>query len=109
MQLARWPNEGTLAVGNVHRGGFKTDEADKPGEFEYDSERPSLWGHADDVWVFGAWGGRAYADNSRYLFEWVRANHPEIRAVKDMAAGAVLVASLAAVAVAAAFAVSLLV
>jgi len=32
--------------------------------------------------------------------------HPEIRAVKDMAAGAVLVASLAAVAVAAALAVS---
>ena len=34
--------------------------------------------------------------------------HPETRAVKDMAAGAVLVASLAAVAVAAAFAVSFL-
>lgn len=34
--------------------------------------------------------------------------HPEIQAVKDMMAGAVLVASLAAVAVAAAFAVSLL-
>ena len=34
--------------------------------------------------------------------------HPEVRTVKDMAAGAVLVASLAAVAVGAAFAVSLL-
>ncbi len=34
--------------------------------------------------------------------------HPEIRVVKDMAAGAVVVASLAAVAVGAAFAVSLL-
>ena len=33
--------------------------------------------------------------------------HPEIRTVKDMAAGAVVVASLAAVAVAAAFAASL--
>lgn len=33
------------------------------------------------TWVFGAWFGEAYADNSKYLFEYVCKNHPEIHAV----------------------------
>lgn len=30
------------------------------------------------LWVFGAWKGERYSDNSKYLFEYVKANHPEI-------------------------------
>lgn len=32
-------------------------------------------------WVFGAWNGRRYADNARYIFEEVCQNHPDIRPV----------------------------
>lgn len=34
-----------------------------------------------DLWVFGAWFGHGYSDNSRWLFESVRENKPQIRAV----------------------------
>ena len=34
-----------------------------------------------ELWVFGAWFGEKYADNSKYLFEYVHKNHPEIRPV----------------------------
>lgn len=30
---------------------------------------------------FGAWFGEKYADNSKYLFEYVNKNHPEIRVI----------------------------
>ncbi len=33
------------------------------------------------IWVFGAWFGEKYSDNSKYLFEYVNKNHPEIRAI----------------------------
>jgi CDP-glycerol glycerophosphotransferase (TagB/SpsB family) len=33
------------------------------------------------LWIFGAWYGDAYADNSKYLFEYVNRNHHTIRAV----------------------------
>ena len=33
------------------------------------------------LWVFGAWFGKRYSDNSRYLFEHVKKHHPEIRPV----------------------------
>lgn len=32
------------------------------------------------LWVFGAWFGSRYADNSRAFFEYVVDNHPEIKA-----------------------------
>lgn len=35
----------------------------------------------ENIWIFGAWFGEKYADNSRYLFEFVNKYHPEIRAV----------------------------
>ena len=35
----------------------------------------------ENLWVFGAWFGDKYSDNSKYLFEYVNNNHPEIRAV----------------------------
>ena len=31
-----------------------------------------------NLWVFGAWKGGKYSDNSKYLFEYVSRNHPEI-------------------------------
>tara|TARA_R110002167_G_scaffold206691_18_gene410800 strand:- start:6779 stop:7963 length:1185 start_codon:yes stop_codon:yes gene_type:complete len=34
-----------------------------------------------NVWVFGAWYGDRFSDNSRYLFDFVRKNHPEIKAI----------------------------
>lgn len=34
-----------------------------------------------NLWVFGAWDGQRYSDNSRYLFEFVCGNEPDIRAV----------------------------
>ncbi len=33
------------------------------------------------LWTFGAWSGLRYSDNSRVLYEYVLAHHPEIRAV----------------------------
>jgi CDP-glycerol glycerophosphotransferase len=35
----------------------------------------------EKLWIFGAWFGEKYADNSKYLFEYVNKNHPEVRAV----------------------------
>ena len=55
MQLARWPNEGFVKIGTVHKGGFKTDSSGKPGQFEYADDRPKRWTKADDVWMFGYW------------------------------------------------------
>lgn len=34
-----------------------------------------------NLWVFGCWGGNKYADNAKYLFEYVNENYPSIRAV----------------------------
>lgn len=34
-----------------------------------------------NLWVFGCWGGSKYADNAKYLFEYVNKNCPAIRPV----------------------------
>lgn len=34
-----------------------------------------------NLWVFGAWQGQLYADNAKYLFEYVTKNHPEIKCI----------------------------
>ena len=34
-----------------------------------------------NLWVFGAWEGKRFSDNSKYLFLYVHCNHPEINAV----------------------------
>lgn len=34
-----------------------------------------------NLWLFGAWQGKLYADNSKYLFRYINQNHPEIIAV----------------------------
>jgi CDP-glycerol glycerophosphotransferase (TagB/SpsB family) len=40
-----------------------------------------LWGRDDDLWVFGARGGSAFVDNAKYLYLWVNANEPSVRAI----------------------------
>ncbi len=34
-----------------------------------------------NLWLFGAWFGNQYADNSKYLFEYVNQNHKDINAI----------------------------
>lgn len=34
-----------------------------------------------NIWIFGAWFGEKYADNSKYLFEYITNNYPEIKAI----------------------------
>jgi len=34
-----------------------------------------------NIWIFGAWAGKKYADNSKILFEYIQKNHSEIRAI----------------------------
>jgi len=33
------------------------------------------------LWLFGAWNGRKYLDNPKYIYEFVNANFPDVRAV----------------------------
>ncbi len=33
------------------------------------------------IWVFGAWFGHRYSDNSKYFFEYILRNQPGIKAV----------------------------
>ncbi len=35
----------------------------------------------DNVWIFGSWGGERYADQSKYLFEYMLKNYPEMRPI----------------------------
>lgn len=34
-----------------------------------------------NLWIFGAWFGQRYSDNSRAFFEYVNKNHPEIKTI----------------------------
>ena len=35
----------------------------------------------DKIWIFGSWGGKRYADETKYLFEYVVKNHTDIKAI----------------------------
>ncbi len=35
----------------------------------------------ESIWVFGAWFGHRYSDNSRYFYEWININKPEITSI----------------------------
>lgn len=35
----------------------------------------------NNLWLFGAWFGQKYSDNSKYLFEYINMNQPSVRAV----------------------------
>lgn len=34
-----------------------------------------------NVWVFGAWYGKRYSDNSKHLFEYINCTNPDIKAI----------------------------
>ena len=34
-----------------------------------------------NLWIFGCWSGLLFADNSKYLYEYIAENHPEIRCI----------------------------
>jgi len=36
---------------------------------------------SNNVWIFGAWNGKKYGDNSKYLFEYINLNGTEIRPI----------------------------
>lgn len=33
------------------------------------------------IWVFGSYGGQYFSDNSKYFYNYIRLNHPEIKAI----------------------------
>ncbi|OUS75732.1 hypothetical protein B1748_14990 [Paenibacillus sp. MY03] len=64
MTLARWPNAGTVQMGNIIDPGPMRRDPDlqtRGGTFQYTYERPDLWTGADDIWLDGIFG---------YSWEW---------------------------------------
>ncbi|GBG07978.1 hypothetical protein PAT3040_02543, partial [Paenibacillus agaridevorans] len=64
MTLARWPNEGTVQMGEIIDPGPTVDDADlqkRGGTFAYTHDRPKYWSQADDIWLDGIFG---------YSWEW---------------------------------------
>ncbi len=55
MQLARWPNEGFVQMGEVLQGKYRGDDGHLPGRFVHEGDRPKRWRRADDLWLFGYW------------------------------------------------------
>ncbi|MEK0317919.1 Ig-like domain-containing protein [Cohnella sp. 56] len=64
MTLARWPNEGTVQMGDIVDPGPTRKDADlqtRGGTFTYTYDRPQYWTQADDIWLDGIFG---------YSWEW---------------------------------------
>jgi len=64
MTLARWPNEGTVQMGDIVDPGPTNTDPDlheRGGTFKYEYDRPSKWTEADDIWLDGIFG---------YSWEW---------------------------------------
>lgn len=64
MTLARWPNEGTVQMGEIIDPGPTVKDADlqlRGGTFEYKYDRPRFWTQAEDIWLDGIFG---------YSWEW---------------------------------------
>jgi hypothetical protein len=57
LQLARWPNEGMVPIGQIlDPGGVprtQDDFTDRGGTFSYEGDRPSRWAQAEDIWLAG--------------------------------------------------------
>ncbi len=55
-QLARWPNDSSIAIGTIlEEGSIPSigDDRNIGGKFTYDVNRPSKWKYSDDIWIFG--------------------------------------------------------
>ncbi|WP_224725555.1 Ig-like domain-containing protein [Paenibacillus vietnamensis] len=64
MTLARWPNEGTVQMGDIVDPGPTVNDPDlqtRGGTFKYGYDRPRHWTQADDIWLDGIFG---------YSWEW---------------------------------------
>ncbi|WP_238392531.1 Ig-like domain-containing protein [Paenibacillus antri] len=64
MTLARWPNEGTVQMGDILDPGPTRRDADlqqRGGTFKFTYDRPQYWTQADDIWLDGIFG---------YSWEW---------------------------------------
>ncbi|MBB3113301.1 uncharacterized protein YjdB [Paenibacillus phyllosphaerae] len=64
MTLARWPNTGTVQMGDIIDAGPTRKDADlqdRGGTFSYTYDRPQYWTNADDIWLDGIFG---------YSWEW---------------------------------------
>ena len=59
LQLARWPNDGFLHVGEVLGqepiSFWGTIKGTKEGVFTYTGERPARWTREKDAWLYGYW------------------------------------------------------
>ena len=56
LPLARWPNRGTVPIGQILDPGSAPREGDfsnRGGTFTYDYDRPARWTQADDIWLSG--------------------------------------------------------
>ncbi len=49
LQLARWPNEGFVYVGEL------IEQTDDKAVFAFDDERPGEWAEPEKAWLFGYW------------------------------------------------------
>lgn len=67
LELARWPNEGKLPIGEVIDMGTKPRwEKDVPPRgaiFRYDYDRAKNWGKANDIWLYGVFSN-GYSDDN---------------------------------------------
>ncbi|MCF6468733.1 phage tail protein [Nonomuraea sp. MG754425] len=64
MTLARWPNDGTVQMGEIVDAGPTVKDPDlqnRGGTFGYTYDRPRHWTQAEDVWMDGIFG---------YSWEW---------------------------------------
>ncbi|GAA2856759.1 hypothetical protein GCM10010517_15040 [Streptosporangium fragile] len=64
MTLARWPNEGTVQMGQIIDAGPTVKDPDlqnRGGTFGYTYDRPRHWTGAEDIWLDGIFG---------YSWEW---------------------------------------
>ncbi|GLU52017.1 hypothetical protein Dfri01_14780 [Dyadobacter frigoris] len=55
-QLARWPNDSTIAIGQVIDKGSvprNGDNSNRGGKFVYGSDRPAGWKKSKEVWISG--------------------------------------------------------
>src|SRR6056297_2030227 len=58
-ELARWPNDSTVAMGKVIDSGSiprDGDYSDRGGVFHFDTDRPLSWQSNNDIWISGYFG-----------------------------------------------------
>ncbi len=59
MTLARWPNAGTVQMGEIVDAGPTVKDPDlqeRGGTFRYSYDRPRYWTEAEDIWLDGIFG-----------------------------------------------------